>query len=112
MNPFFERFKDYIRQNPVNYGCINFNSLFEMFYWYYMEMNPNVNDRIWALYGQIEAVCKKLTVTELDELYTITGQLYAEMEMQAFRSGLRVGMQWMLELLGPDSDVSSIDQAQ
>ena len=103
MNPSIESFQEYIRSNPVNYGCKDFDSLFDLFYWYYTEINPNINEQIRSLYTQLNTVCKALTLSELDELYTLTGLLYAQLEKQAFRSGLRVGMQWMQELQGQDT---------
>jgi len=112
MNPYLELFKDYIRENPINYGSDHFDSIFEMFYWHYTEMNPNVSERVWALCRQKEVVCQKLTTAELDELSTITWQIFGETEKIAFRSGLRVGMQCMAELLSPDADLPAAAKAQ
>ena len=100
MNQSIEKMKAYFAENPLKNENGNVTSLTEELFWYYMENNPLVNEKIRSLYNQSDSYFAHLSLKEIDAVFDTFSDLCLEQEKLAFQGGIRLGTQLMLELLG------------
>ena len=99
MHPYIQTLTTYLKEHPLNYETANAEALFKDLYWYYTENNPSDRSHIRALYKQAAIFFDRLTVKEQDTVLELFGDICTEQEQLAFRGGMRMGIELVLELL-------------
>ena len=96
----------YIVEHPLNHATTDTDLLLDDLYWYYAENNPLINERIRSLSNSADCYLTQLTMKDCDALFRIFSDLCTEQERLAFRGGVRIGMQLLLELLEQKPDLT------
>lgn len=99
MNQIIINLKKFLAEHPLNHATTDTDLLLDDLYWYYAENNPLINERICALSGSAEPYFAQLSMEDSNALFGLFCEQSAEQERLAFRGGVRVGMQLVLELL-------------
>ncbi len=98
MNRYIENLKNFLAEQTPNFAHHDANSLLEMIYYYYTTANPVDNAVIRCQFRELNDVMCHLSLTEIDAIFSITGDLCISYERQAFLDGIHVGMRLFSEL--------------
>ncbi len=98
MTPFTIQFKTYIEQHPPRFGHEEINTIAELLYNCYTELNPIDTTEIRRGFREIDQLICKLSVHDNDRVFALVCQLCTQHERLAFLTGMRVGAQLLLEL--------------
>ena len=69
-----------------------------MLCYYYMQDNPVDNGIIRCQFEELDAILSKLSLSDNNAVFHLTGTLCASYEKQAFLDGIAVGLQLYTEL--------------
>ncbi len=97
MNRYIENLKCFLSKQSPNYGFTDANSLLEMLY-YYMQDNPVDKSIIRCQFEELDGLLSKLSISDNNAVFCLTGTLCASYEKQAFPDGIAVGLQLYAEL--------------
>lgn len=97
MNRYIENLKSFLAEQ-TNYIYDDANSLLEMLYYYYTASNPVDNAVIRCQFKELNDVLRHLSLTEIDAVFSLAGDLCVTHERKAFLDGIHVGMQLFSEL--------------
>lgn len=98
MNPYVEQFKQFLKEDPPDYGYEEIHSLLELFGTYYLRCNPIEEENIRAQFCSLEPIVKSLSEKRKRRLFHIISDICTEYERLAFQEGVRAGAQLILEL--------------
>lgn len=98
MNRYIENLKGFLSEQSPHYGFDDANSLLEMLCYYYMEHNPVDSGVIRCQFRELDAILSKLSLSDNNAIFHLTGTLCASYEKQAFMDGIAVGWQLYTEL--------------
>ncbi|MBQ8748230.1 MAG: hypothetical protein IJZ14_00230 [Oscillospiraceae bacterium] len=93
MNRYIENLKSFLAEQTPNYIYADANSLLEMLYYYYTTSNPVDNAIIRCQFKELNDVLCQLSLTQIDAVFSLVGDLCVSHERQAFLDGIYVGMQ-------------------
>lgn len=100
MNRYIENLKAYLAEQSPNYGYDDANSILEMLYYYYTVANPVDNTVILCQFKELNSILRHLPYSENEAIFSLTGNLCAAHERQAFLDGIHVGIRLFSELNG------------
>ena len=98
MNRYIENLKSFLSEQSPRYGYDDANSLLEMLCYYYTEHNPVDNGIIRCQFKELDTILSKLSFSDNNAVFHLTGTLCAAYEKQAFEDGIAVGWKLYTEL--------------
>ena len=98
MNRYIENLKSFLSKQAPNYLYDDANSLLEMLCYYYTISNPVNNAVIRCQFKELDDVLCRLSLPEIDAVFSLTCDLCVSHERQAFLDGIHVGMRLFSEL--------------
>ena len=98
MHPYIEILNDYLSENPLASDCSAACSLLERIYCCHQQQRTEDTAQIRELFGQLDAVLKKLSIKEQDRVVDIACDLCGESARSSFCEGLLVGFRLYNEL--------------
>ena len=98
MNRYIENLKSFLSEQSPRYGNDDANSLLEMLCYYYTEHNPVDNGVIRCQFKELDTILSKLSFSDSNAVFHLTGTLCAAYEKQAFEDGIAVGWKLYTEL--------------
>ncbi|MBE6951449.1 MAG: hypothetical protein E7451_08970 [Ruminococcaceae bacterium] len=98
MNLYMQQFQTYIEQHQPRFGHEDIHTIAELLYNCYTELNPIDTTEIRGGFREIDQIIRNLSVQDNDRVFAVVCQLCTQHERLAFLSGLRVGVQLLLEL--------------
>lgn len=98
MNRYIENLKSFLSEQSPRYGNDDANSLLEMLCYYYTEHNPVDNGIIRCQFKELDTILSKLSFSDNNAVFHLTGTLCAAYEKQAFEGGIAVGWKLYTEL--------------
>lgn len=98
MNPYIEALKRHLAEKPPDYGYADANSLLDILYYFYTELNPVDNSAIRQRFGELGEFLDGRTLEEQDRIFGLLCGIYEELERQAFFDGFYVGLRLAAEL--------------
>ena len=98
MNRYIEKIKSFLSEQSPGYGFEDADSLLKMLCYYYMENNPVDNGVIRCQFKELDEILSKLSFSDNNAIFHLTGTLCASYEEQAFVDGVAVGWRLYTEL--------------
>lgn len=95
MKKLAEMWKQYLEQNPLNYG--EEDSVLDVLYQNYTEYGSPDNEKICSLFAELRKRVD-LPPKEYDSVFYVVSDLCLEYGRLAFREGMRLGMLLMCEI--------------
>lgn len=91
--------REYLAENPSDYGSQNIHSLVEMLYRHYTEYNPIDTEEIRTGFRNLRNRLRHLPPQEFDQVLDLVCGICCEHERSAFQKGFQAGTQLSMELL-------------
>ena len=92
MQPYIEKLKTYLAENPPHYGDCDAHSILEMLYSHYIEYNlldtPQIKSNFETLYHQLTG----MSLRELDNIIDTVTTLCWHHEKSGFTEGIKLGI--------------------
>ena len=98
MNPYAEKLKAYLREQPVDAVYNDAASLLDLLSYIYLMETPIDSATIRFQYQQLNCLVERLTVQENDQVFHLTIDLCDAYIRRAFQDGIRIGYHLMAEL--------------
>lgn len=98
MNRYIENLRSFLKEQAPCFGYDDANSILQMLYYYYTVANPIDNAVVRCRFKALNDVLYRLPAAENDAILSITSDLCAEYERQAFLDGIQVGVRLFQEL--------------
>lgn len=98
MNRYIENLKSFLAEQTPCFGYDDANSILEMLYYYYSVANPVDSALIRCQLKELNDILCRLPLSENEAVFSVTGDLCAAYERQAFLDGIHVGMRLFEEL--------------
>ena len=95
MKSYLKDLKNYIEQNPPNYG--DAESILEMLYECHNEHNPYDNEQIKADFHELYQQMNGMPLQEIDRIIYPVCTLCRDHERAGFMGGIRVGIRLAME---------------
>lgn len=95
MNRYVESLKSFLAEQAPCFGYDDADSILEVLYYYYSDANPVDNAVIRCQFKELNDILCRLPLSENEAIFSLTGDLCAAHERQAFLDGIHVGM-WLL----------------
>ena len=97
MKSYLEALKNYIEQNPPNYG--DAESILGMLYECHNEHNPYDNEQIKADFHELYQQMNGMSLQEIDRIIYPVCRLCRDHERAGFVEGVKIGVQLANELI-------------
>ena len=97
MNPYRQKLTAYLSENPLRKRSNAQDQLIDDLYFYYMENYPYTSKNTYALWKELDALIAFLPFEDRDALISAVCGLCLEQEKLAFRGGIRIATQLLLE---------------
>ena len=91
MNEYIEALKQYVAENPPNYGS-DAHSILEMLYRYYHQCNDADTDAVKAAFEDLYQRMHGMPLWEMDRIMDAVCVLCTEHEKAGFVEGVKVGV--------------------
>lgn len=98
MNRYIENLKSFLKEQAPCFGYDDANSILQMLYYYYTVANPIDNAVVRCQFKALNDVLRRLPAAENEAVFSITCDLCAAHERQAFLDGIQVGVRIFQEL--------------
>ena len=98
MNPYIEKLKAYLDEQPVNAVYNDAESLLELLCYIYMKDSPIDSATIRYQYQQINSIVERLTFEENNQIFSFTVDMCDVYIRKAFLDGLYIGYHLLTEL--------------
>lgn len=95
MKKLAEMLKEYVEQNPLNYGEVE--SVLDILFWYYAEYGSLDSEKIRDQFDSLRKLVN-FPPKEYDRVFAVVSNLCLEHGRLAFREGMRLGMLLMCEV--------------
>lgn len=96
MNPYFEKLKQHIADNPPNFG--DADSVLGLLYECFNENNPYDDEQIKADFNELYQQMSGMPLREMDNIIYPVCKLCRDHERSGFVEGIRVGIRLEQEL--------------
>ena len=96
MNPYIEKLKQHIADNPPNFG--DADSVLGLLYECFNENNPYDNDQIKADFEELYRQMNGMSLREMDQIIYPVCRLCRDHERAGFVEGIKVGIRLANEL--------------
>lgn len=97
MNPYIEKLKQHIVDNPPNYG--DADSVLGLLYECFNENNPYDNEQIMADFEELYQQMNGMLLREMDKIVYPVCKLCRDHERSGFVKGIKIGMILYKELI-------------
>lgn len=96
MNPYIEKLKQHIAENPPNFG--DTNSVLGLLYECFNENNPYDNEQIKADFNDLYQQMNGMPLREMDKIIYPVCKLCRDHERSGFVEGIKIGIRLQTEL--------------
>ena len=96
MNPYVEKLKHYITENPPDFG--DTDSVLGLLYECYNENHPYDDERIKSDFNALYEAMNGMPLREMDRIVYPVCRLYRDHERSGFEEGVKVGLLLSVEL--------------
>lgn len=90
MNPYIQKLKQWVADNPPNFG--DANSVLGLLYECFNENNPYDNDEIRADFNELYQQMNGMPLREMDNIVYPVCRLCRDHERAGFLAGIKIGM--------------------
>jgi hypothetical protein len=101
MNRYINKLKSFLANQSANFPFDDANSVLEVLCYYYCSTNSVDNAVIRCQFKELNDILCRLSLTENDAVFAITGDLCTSHMRKAFLDGVRAGMCLYHELDDP-----------
>ena len=98
MNEYIETLKQYVADNPPNYGGGDVRSILDMLFTYYQQCNNTDTDTVKAAFEDLYQRMHGMPLREMDNIVYPVCKLCRDHEQSGFREGVKVGIRLADEL--------------
>ena len=98
MNEYIETLKQYVADNPLNYGDGDARSILDMLFTYYQQCNNTDTDAVKAAFEDLYQRMHGMPLREMDRIVDAVCTLCREHEKAGFVEGMKVGIQLRVEV--------------
>ena len=98
MNPYIEKLKAQLAENPPDYGKGNAHSILDMLYYHYNEFNRMDTAEIKADFEELYRRMNGMPLREMDKIIDAVCSLCRNHEKAGFVEGIKIGIRLQSEL--------------